>query len=151
MTNEQWHSLKSLLGNPGWAEGDSFSTMSLRYKNRRELDSNIQNWTKDHEAYQLMDTLQQAGVPAGVVQSGDDLANKDPQIRDREFLFAFDELHGEVGLTFGDKLPIKFEKTPCESYVRSRSLGEDNESVLRDWLNLSPEEINKNKSEGWLN
>ena len=151
MTNEQWHSLKNLLGNPGWAEGDSFSTMSLRYKNRRELDSNIQNWTKDHEAYQLMDTLQQAGVPAGVVQSGDDLANKDPQIRDREFLFAFDELHGEVGQTFGDKLPIKFEKTPCESYVRSRSLGEDNESVLRDWLNLSPEEIDKNKSEGWLN
>ena len=125
--------------------------MSLRYKNRRELDSNIQNWTKDREAYQLMETLQQAGVPAGVVQSGDDLANKDPQIRDREFLFAFDELHGEVGQTFVDKLPIKFEKTPCESYVRSRSLGEDNESVLRDWLNLSPEEINKNKSEGWLN
>ena len=151
MTNEQWHSLKNLLGNPGWAEGDSFSTMSLRYKNRRELDSNIQNWTKDREAYQLMETLQQAGVPAGVVQSGDDLANKDPQIRNREFLFAFDELHGEVGQTFGDMLPIKFEKTPCESYVRSRSLGEDNESVLRDWLNLSPEEIDKNKSEGWLN
>ena len=89
--------------------------MSLRYKNRRELDSNIQDWTKDHEAYQLMDTLQQAGVPAGVVQSGDDLANKDPQIRDREFLFAFDELHGEVGQTFGDKLPIKFEKTPARA------------------------------------
>ena len=125
--------------------------MSLRYKNRRELDSNIQNWTKDREGYQLMETLQQAGVPAGVVQSGDDLANKDSQIRDREFLFAFDELHGEVGQTLGDKLPIKFEETPCESYVRSRSLGEDNESVLRDWLNLSPEEIDKNKSEGWLN
>ena len=151
MTDDQWRSLKNLLGSPEWAEQDSFSTLSLRYKNRRELDSYIQNWTKTQEAYSLMDTCQNAGVPAGVVQSGADLANRDPQLRSREFLFAFDELHGEVGQTFGDKLPIKFEKTPCESYIRSRSLGEDNESVLKDWLNLSPKEIDENKSEGWLN
>ena len=151
MTEDQWRSLKNLLGSPEWAEQDSFSTLSLRYKNRRELDSHIQNWTKTQEAYSLMETCQKAGVPAGVVQSGADLANRDPQLRSREFLFAFDELHGEVGQTFGDKLPIKFEKTACESYIRSRSLGEDNESVLKDWLNLSPKEIDENKSEGWLN
>ena len=151
MTDQQWISLKKLLGNPEWAEKDSFSSMHLRYKNRRELDSNIQKWTKEHEAYQLMDNCQKSGVPAGVVQSGYDLANKDPQLKHREFLFAFNELHQEAGQTFGDKLPIKFEKTPCESYTRSRSLGEDNESVLSEWLNLSSTEIEKSQSEGWLN
>ena len=98
-----------------------------------------------------MDNCQKSGVPAGVVQSGYDLANKDPQLKHREFLFAFKELHQEAGQTFGDKLPIKFEKTPCESYTRSRSLGEDNESVLSEWLNLSSTEIEKSQSEGWLN
>ncbi|MDC0214471.1 CoA transferase [Gammaproteobacteria bacterium] len=150
MNQDQWLLLKTLLGNPEWANREEFSTITQRYENRRKLDEFIANWTHDQEAYELMQTCQGAGVPAGVVQSGADLAEKDPQLKHRKFLFAFDELHKDFGQTFGDKLPIKFDKTPCESYLRSRSLGEDNDEVLGDWLDLAPEEIQKNKSEGWL-
>ena len=150
MNQDQWLLLKTLLGNPEWANREEFSTITQRYENRRKLDEFIANWTQDREAYELMQTCQGAGVPAGVVQSGADLAEKDPQLKHRKFLFAFDELHKDFGQTFGDKLPIKFDKTPCESYLRSRSLGEDNDEVLGDWLGLAPEEIQKNKSEGWL-
>ncbi len=150
MDESQWMAFKTLLENPDWSEKDQFSTMSQRYEHRNDLNQRIAAWTKEHEAYQLMETCQRAGVPAGVVQSGSDLAEKDPQLKDRGFLFAFDEPHKEFGQTYGDKLPIKFSKTPCESYKRSKSLGEDNDEVLRDWLNLSHDEIEKNKSEGWL-
>ena len=149
-TESQWEALKLLMAEPDWSKDEKFSSASNRYANKEELNRRLSDWTNSLEAYQLMETCQQNGIPAGVVQSGADLAERDPQLRKREFLFPFKETHEAMGQTFGDKLPIHFDKTPCESYSRSRTLGEDNEEVLMDWLGMSSEEIKKSESEGWL-
>ena len=47
-----------------------------------ELDRRIGEWTKDFTAEQVMTMLQGAGVPAGVVETAEDLF-KDPQLKYR--------------------------------------------------------------------
>ena len=61
-----------------------------------------------------------------------------------------DEPHPGLGETFADRLPIYFEKTPCESYMRSRILGEDNVSVLADWLGMSEDAVRAGEEAGYL-
>jgi crotonobetainyl-CoA:carnitine CoA-transferase CaiB-like acyl-CoA transferase len=83
-----------------------------------------------------MQRCQAAGVPAGLVQDGVDLAEHDPQLRHLGFLTPIEETGAPVGQTWADRLPLRFEATPCEEYHRVRLLGEDNASVLADWLGL---------------
>jgi crotonobetainyl-CoA:carnitine CoA-transferase CaiB-like acyl-CoA transferase len=150
MTDAQWQALRDLMGNPGWAEIPEYETAAGRFNARRDLDERLAAWTQEQEAYALMSDCQSRGIPAGVVQDGDDLAEHDPQLSQAQFLFAFDDVHPELGPTNGDRLPLHFSKTPCDTYMRVRALGEDNEAVLRDWLGISSEEYTRRNDEGWL-
>ena len=146
----QWQSLTQVMGNPDWVQDTRFGSNSGRYQNRDELDSAIGEWTTNQEAYALMDLLQSNGVPAGVVQSGIDMVERDPQLKRTRFLRLNEGLHPQMAATFADRLPLYFEKTPCDVYKRTRVVGEDNAEVLADWLGLSPEEVEKGEVEGFL-
>lgn len=49
-----------------------------------------------------------------------------------------------------DRLPIEFEKTPCEIYRPAKPVGTDNADVLGDWLGTSEDEVRKGEKEGYL-
>jgi len=150
MSDEQWHSLARLMGDPEWTSTAQYSHATGRYEHRALIDSKIAQWTQNQDAYELMTRCQNAGIPAGVVQNGVDLVERDPQLRASNFLFEFEDVHPEIGPTFADRLPIHFANTPCDQYSRVRALGEDNESVLRDWLGVSEEDFANTQAEGWL-
>ncbi|MCY4655645.1 MAG: CoA transferase [Gammaproteobacteria bacterium] len=147
-TEEQWLSLRKLMGEPEWASGDKFQSAEARWQNSEELDTHISNWTKDQDSNELMYRLQAAGVPAGVVQTSEDMVESDPQLRVTDFLRPAEGLHPTMGHTFADRLPLYFEKTPCDDYQRSRVLGEDNQEILKDWLGYSTEEIKRGEASG---
>jgi crotonobetainyl-CoA:carnitine CoA-transferase CaiB-like acyl-CoA transferase len=69
-----------------------------------------------------------------LVQTGEDLATADPQLEASAFLRKITDVNPAVGQTYADALPLHFSKTPCETYERVREVGEDNASVLADWL-----------------
>ena len=81
-TDEQWDALKRIMGNPAWAEADRFSTSAGRKANEDELDRFMDEWTSSQRARELMTTLQEAGVPAGMVSTAEDL-HSDPQLAHR--------------------------------------------------------------------
>ena len=147
-TDAQWSVLKAEMGNPQWAQQPKFATAKDRWNDSVELDECISEWTKDKNARELMHRLQLAGVPAGVVQDSEDLVEQDPQLRETDFLRPFDEQHPVLRYTFADRLPLYFENTPCDSYKRSRVLGEDNEEVLADWLGYSSEQVANGEASG---
>jgi len=84
------------------------------------------------------------------VQDGVDLAENDPQLRHLGFLTPIEETGAPVGQTWADRLPLRFETTPCEEYHRVRLLGEDNASVLADWLGLDATAIEAIAARGIL-
>ena len=146
----QWQALKSLMGDPDWAQETRFATAQSRYDHVDELDAYIGAWTATQNDYELMARCQAVGVPAGVVQNGRDLMERDPQLADADFAVAIDEPHPVVGPTWADRLPIRFRRRPCNEYSRVRMLGEDNAQVLQDWLGLDQDAVEDLAEDGLL-
>ncbi|HEX6512194.1 MAG TPA: CoA transferase [Chloroflexota bacterium] len=84
-TDEQWRTVAGILGRPELAEDPRYATLPARRRHLAELDALVSAWTREREAHAIMHQLQQAGVPAGVVQSGEDLFH-DLHLRERGFI-----------------------------------------------------------------
>ena len=84
-TEPEWIALKTTIGNPSWSEDKRFTTAVSRYEHSDDLDQFIESWTSQYSAGYIMHKLQKAGIPAGVIQTGQDLVENDPHLRDRGF------------------------------------------------------------------
>ncbi len=149
MTDAQWQALRQLMGDPAWAQEARFEAAAGRQA-AEDLDDRIAEWTRTLSAGDVMARCQAAGVPAGVVQTGADMGERDPQLRESGFLMELDEEHPVAGKVYADRLPIRFEGEPTPSYRRTRELGEDNAEVLQDWLGMSEEEVREGEEAGFL-
>lgn len=149
MTDAQWHRLRLVMGDPSWARDPKFASAEGR-ANCTELDTNVAAWTRTLAATAVMERCQAAGVPAGVVQTGADLGDADPQLRRSGFLAPIEGTHPVLGQTYADRLPIRFEGTPCEIYRRARRMGEDNAAVLSDWLGMTGEQVRQGEENGFF-
>lgn len=149
MTDAQWLALREVMGDPEWAANPALSTAEGRVA-LSDLDTKIGDWTRRHGAADVMQRCQAAGVPAGVVQTGADMAESDPQLRLSGFLAEIPDLHPVAGQTYADRLPLYFDDTPCDEYLRSRRVGEDNAAVLGDWLGMSEAEVRRAEDDGYL-
>jgi crotonobetainyl-CoA:carnitine CoA-transferase CaiB-like acyl-CoA transferase len=150
MTDAHWGSLREVMGDPEWSRDDVFITAAGRLENVERLDQGIAEWTRNRDAVEVMELCQHAGVPAGVVQNVKDFAERDPQLMRSGFMHMIDSSHPTVGTTYADKLPLRFQATPCDIYERPREIGEDNLVVLQDWIDMSEDEIQKAKESGIL-
>ena len=89
-TDSQWQALAAKIG----LDGSAYPTQADRLQNHDEIDAAISSWTSQLPAREVMQTLQAAGVPAGVVQRSSDLL-QDSQYAHRGFYRYFD--HGAMG------------------------------------------------------
>ncbi len=137
-TEEQWQNFCSAMGSPGWTADPRFSTMLGRKQNEDELEALIGEWTLSHGPDWIMHQLQARGVPAGVVQTAEDLFN-DPQLKHREH-FRFLE-HREIGVHAYQSPAYRLSKTPCSVKKAAPCLGEDNEYVYKEILGFSDDDI----------
>ncbi len=150
MNDEQWRRLVGLMEAGAELDDERFVSAKGRVAHRDEIDRYISAWTATKEPYALMAQCQSAGVPAGVVQNGVDLAENDPQLQLADFLLQLDDVHPQMGQTFVDRLPLGFHKTPCNEYRRVREVGEDNADVLSDWLGMEEVDIQRLNDKGIL-
>ena len=148
---DEWHSLRACMQQPAWAGEERFATLHARIKHQDELDRLVEAWTVDKDRYDLMYQLQEAGVPAGAVQSHVDKFEIDPQLKVRDFFVHLD--HSELGTwPFTRHLTPKLWKTPAHpGGITQRGapcLGEDNEYVYTKLLGLSREEMSAFQAKG---
>jgi benzylsuccinate CoA-transferase BbsF subunit len=146
-TEEEWKSFCTALGNPSWTEDERFSTFDARKVNEDELDRLIEEWTSGRSPEDVMMLMQQAGVASGVVQDGEDLLSRDPQLKERGFYVWLD--HPEAGRIAHDGLTFALSETPGE-IRRAPLLGEHNEFVYGEILGLSEDDVNQLITEGAL-
>ena len=85
-----------------------------------------------------MALMQAGGVAAGVVESGEDQLEHDPQSKARNFYP--EPEHPTLGKHHPPSSPIVMSKTPFD-LQRGPLLGEHNEYILKDLLGYSDEEI----------
>jgi len=143
-TDREWEGFCRAIGAPGWCRSEQFTTLLGRLKNVDALDRMVEEWTLQHAPEEVMALLQQEGVPAGVVQSGQDL-DGDPQVRHRGLYWKLD--NPEFGAFTYTGMPTKLSKTPYEMR-RAPRLGEHNERFYTQMLGMSDEEFVAYMAEG---
>jgi crotonobetainyl-CoA:carnitine CoA-transferase CaiB-like acyl-CoA transferase len=143
---EQWAMLAGILGSE-IANDDRFKTMDDRLQHREALNTAISRWTETQDAFEVMDRLQHAGVPCGVVQTGEDLAN-DPQLKARRFIVAVN--NPRLGRVVLPNFPLQFANVKLTRRWEFPVLGRDTDAVLRDVVGYSEEKIKELQSDGVL-
>lgn len=109
-----------------------------------ELDAAIGVWTRGRSVSEVLDAMDEAGVPAGRIYSVEDIAT-DPHYQARDML-------QEVLLDDGDSLLIpgvvpKLSSTPGKHRRNAPVLGQDTDEVLRE-IGLTSEQIQSLRDKG---
>jgi crotonobetainyl-CoA:carnitine CoA-transferase CaiB-like acyl-CoA transferase len=142
----QWAALAKVLG-AGVIGDPRFATNAARLENRASLEAIIADWTKDKDAFAIRDQLQKAGVPAGVVQTGEDLVN-DPQLIARGFIVGVE--NPRLGKVVLPNFPLHFTNAKLTRRWEFPVLGRDTETVLREVVGYDEATIAAHRQDGVL-
>jgi crotonobetainyl-CoA:carnitine CoA-transferase CaiB-like acyl-CoA transferase len=145
-TDEQWRALAEVLGS-GCGEERRFATVEGRLAHRDELNALVETWTRGRDAFEVMEVLQNAGIPCGIVQNGADLV-ADPHLRERGFLVEVEDRR--LGRVILPGFPLRFAGCATKPRWEFPELGRDTEKVLREVLDYDGERIRKLAKEGVL-
>ena len=138
-SNDEWQALCQVMGNPEWVSLPRFDTLLHRMENNEELDRLIGEWTINYAPEELMRRLQAAGVAAGVVQTGEDLIDNDPQLRHRQHFVEMN--HAEMGKHLTERPPFRLSRTPSEPQRPFPSFGEHTEYICQEILGMGDAEF----------
>ena len=135
--NWHWQRLLKLMGREDLAEDPRFATPKLRVKHAQVVDALVGDWCAQRTKVEAMETLQNAGVPAGAVFDTQELIN-DPHLRQRGM---FEEIqHPTRGKFHIPGWPVKMS----DSRVPVRTaplLGQHTAELLSEWLGMGEAEI----------
>ena len=147
-SDDQWRALCRAMGDPQWCREERFATLQCRKENEDELERLVEGWTSARTAEDVMETLQTAGVPAGVVQNAQDVLENDPHLRERGHYVYLD--HPEAGRTAYDGPGFRLSKTPGRLRSPAPCIGQHTEYVCKEILGIDDEEIAQLVIEGVL-
>ena len=142
--DDAWRRFAAAIGQPDLANDRRFATLEARLANRAALDELVARWTSSRSAEEAAETLQAAGVSAGMVQNGDD-HRADPHLAARGAILTVD--HPEVPGEHHSANPLRFTRTPIRHGGASPCLGADTEDVLQRILGVDPAQIAKWRAE----
>ena len=135
-SDQEWSALCHTLGQDDLADKPGFSTLLERKHNEAEVDQIVENWTKNQSPEEAVAKLQQAGVPAGVVQNAQDLI-EGPQLQ--RVLWRLE--HNELGTVHHLGQPFVFSNPGGEPCTPAPFMGEHTEYVCHQILGMSDEEF----------
>ncbi|MBI3953481.1 MAG: CoA transferase, partial [Chloroflexi bacterium] len=135
--DQEWQALARTVGEP-WCRDGRFQTALGRWRHQDELDRLLEGWTFRWRATELMALLQAAGVPAGVVESPEDV-HADPQLAHRGHFWYLE--HPEIGRHAYDGPAFRLSRTPGEVRAPAPLLGQHNEQVFVGLLGMADQEF----------
>jgi crotonobetainyl-CoA:carnitine CoA-transferase CaiB-like acyl-CoA transferase len=139
-SDAEFERLATATGHPEWLTDERFATVLARRDHQDELDAAITQWTSQRDHYDVMRTLQAAGVKAAPVLDGKEILF-DPQFCERHHFDVVDQpLLGKRPVQ--RHLAAKFTRFEAKARRPAPLLGEHNDEVLKE-LGYSDGEIAK--------
>jgi crotonobetainyl-CoA:carnitine CoA-transferase CaiB-like acyl-CoA transferase len=132
------------LGAATLLEDERFQSNALRVRNRKELAKLLEKRTRQYESSELVELMDQSGVPCAPVQTIDQVLNHE-QVAEREMVLACD--YPGVGPVSMLRSPFRFSESEVKLERRPPLLSEHAEEILAD-LGLSKERIAQLKQAG---
>ena len=130
--------LAEAIGRAEWASEERYATHHARGEHQVELDEEISTWTRERNAEEVLDTMREAGVPAGKVYTAEDMMS-DPHYAARENIVSVED--PEIGDVPMQNVVPKLTETPGEVRWTGPTLGQHNEEVYGGVLGLGEEEM----------
>ena len=132
-----WEKVCDVIGKPEWKEDENYSTPAKRLPRLNEIFDTIESWTMTKTKFEVMDICNPLDIPVGPILSLKELA-EDQGLRDTNTIVEVD--HPERGkyLTVGN--PIKLSDSPAK-VERSPLLGEHTDEILKEFCQMSDDEI----------
>ncbi len=144
-TEAQWRAFVDYAAANGAADLRGFGDVADRLARVDELERAVAAFTAGQVAELLTADLQTAGVPAGHVASGLELAD-DPHLAARGFWKMMERDY--VGVLPHPAAPYRVGDQPFDIDNVAPTLGRDNHEVLRELLHLSDAEIDALEAQG---
>jgi crotonobetainyl-CoA:carnitine CoA-transferase CaiB-like acyl-CoA transferase len=137
--------LTEAMGKPELASDPRYSTHKARGSAMAELDSLISGWTATQGSKELIDLLQQHGVPVGMINTAASI------LTDAHFV-ARDMIAWRTNAT-GTELPMngvvpKFSRTPGTIDHTGPALGAHTGAVLRELAHVDDTEFDQLRADG---
>jgi benzylsuccinate CoA-transferase BbsF subunit len=146
-TDAEWQGMSDVLAESGGVDLAAKLSAVEALARAEEVERLVAGVTATIDAFVLMDRLQAAGVPAGVVLKGSDLL-ADPRLRSRGHFWTLD--HAEMGTLEYNGPAYRFEKTPSRLRSAAPLIGEHTDEVMRDVLGLDDDAIAGLRADGVL-
>ena len=145
--DQEWESLCRAMDKPGFQADSRFIGAFNRWNHREEIDHAIASWTVQYEKKELMELLQEKGVPAAALFSVPDLV-EDQHLKARGFWDRIDDPRPGFGPYVCKGRGVTLSKTPLRTHLRAPDLGEHNRYVYGTLLGMSQEEIEDLEKKG---
>jgi crotonobetainyl-CoA:carnitine CoA-transferase CaiB-like acyl-CoA transferase len=141
-----WRNLCSALGDPAWAQDSRFQSLEGRLAGHDAIDNELSRWTRQRDAHEAAELLQQASVIAVEVLSPMEVF-QDKQLRERGFFVDVD--HPELGVRSLAGIPGRYGELQL-TYTPTPMLGQHNHEVFESVLGLSAAEVEELQRESVL-
>ena len=125
--------LTRAMGRPELAQNPDYATHLARGRNQKALDALIGEWTRTQTPAELLNLMNESGVPAGLIYRAPDMLN-DPHFAAREAIVSVP--HPDFGELRMQNVAPKLSETPGSIRSPSPALGQHNDEVFLELLGL---------------
>ncbi len=132
-----WEPLMKLVGREDLIEHPDYATPEARLPRLDECFGIIEEWTMQHDKFEVMRILNEHNVPCGPILDMKELA-EDESLRARGVVVEVE--HPERGKFLTVGCPMKLSESPID-VTSSPLLGQHTEDVLRDVVGYDEEQI----------
>ncbi|MDA9404465.1 CaiB/BaiF CoA transferase family protein [Bradyrhizobium sp. CCBAU 45389] len=136
-SDDEWQALAKLMDAPHLLADPRFQSAASRHEHRRPLHGEIEHWTMACTAGEAERMLQAAGIAAHVSCNMEDIAH-DRHLRARGAVIDVEDGTGHRRAAL--KAPIRFSRSDVGMTRGTPRLGEDEDYVFGELLDLSREE-----------
>jgi benzylsuccinate CoA-transferase BbsF subunit len=136
-TGEQWIALIKIIEQEAWGSDSRFDAVDGRMRHHDEIDQQIEAWSCRFANTEVERRLKAVGVPAERMRRINDLIGSE----NGATVFAKMK-EPRLGSMLTTRLPFRLSSCSLPSPHTAPGLGEHTADVLRDWLELTEQEIN---------
>jgi crotonobetainyl-CoA:carnitine CoA-transferase CaiB-like acyl-CoA transferase len=136
--DQQFARFCKVINSASLAKDDRYKTNANRVNNRQSLCEKIQRQLEQHDSQHWLEAFEENNVPCGPINAIDQVF-EDPQIISRNMLVNIPDSRSGTLNVVGN--PINYSRSDIEYDLSPQELGNQTESVLRDYLEYSESKI----------
>jgi|TARA_B110000014_G_scaffold244335_1_gene215440 crotonobetainyl-CoA:carnitine CoA-transferase CaiB-like acyl-CoA transferase len=138
VTNRHWRSVLEVIDRTDLLEDSRFRHNTDRAQHMSVVDELVEEWTYQRSKEDVAASFAAAGVPIAIVRAVDEVV-KDAHLIERQFLqWVNHPTLGEIPLPHS---PLRFHGSTLRQLDLFHAVGEDNEAIYGEFLDLNPSEI----------